>query len=128
DVEPDAAASVRVQDRKADAVTFAYQAKSPQLLRVAIASYPGWHATLNGTELPLRKVDRAFMGVVVPPGQGEVRLAYSPRYFWQAAAVSALAVLASVVVLASALPWSLRALQPARSGARARLATFSHDH
>ena len=50
--------------------------------------YPGWHAELNGADLPIVSVDRAFIGVVVPAGQGAIHLWYTPRWFWPGAALS----------------------------------------
>ena len=35
--------------------------------------------------------------MLVPPGQGDVRLTYTPRVFWLGAAVSVLAVLAAAL-------------------------------
>jgi hypothetical protein len=102
EVEPDSAATVTVQDRHGDAVTLRYQTSTPQVLRVAIPYFPGWHAAINGAELPIVRVDRAFIGVAIPPGQGEIRLWYSPRFFWWGAAASAVALLANLTVLARA--------------------------
>ena len=44
---------------------------------------------------------RRCLGVVVPPGQGHIRVWYTPRYFWLAAAASVVAVLITAFVLAS---------------------------
>jgi hypothetical protein len=49
-------------------------------------------------------VDYALTGVVVPPRAGEIELRYVPRLFWPAAAISAIALLAALVVLAHDLP------------------------
>jgi len=102
EVEPDPAATVTVQDRRSDSLTLRYQSASPQVLRVAIPYFPGWHAAVNSAELPIVRVDRAFIGVAIPPGQGEIRLWYSPRFFWWGAAASSLALLANLTVLGRA--------------------------
>ena len=39
------------------------------------------------------------MGIVLPPGEGEVQVWYAPRYFWPAAAVSAVGLLVTLAVL-----------------------------
>jgi hypothetical protein len=98
-VDPDASASVSVVSEDADALTLHYTAGSPSLLRVAIPAYPGWHAMLDGAEEPILTVDHAFTGVVVPPGEGDLRLFYEPRLFWVGALVSAMATLAVVRAL-----------------------------
>jgi uncharacterized membrane protein YfhO len=97
-IEADPSATATVVARELGSVQVHYTSPTPNLLRVAIADYPGWQATLvgvdgGGAQLPLVSVDRAFIGVVVPPGEGEVRLSYGPRLFWLGASVSALSVL-----------------------------------
>jgi uncharacterized membrane protein YfhO len=66
---------------------------------VAIPLYPGWHANLATAELPVRRVDHAFIGVVVPPGTGDVRLSYAPRLFWPGALISGLMLLALALAM-----------------------------
>jgi uncharacterized membrane protein YfhO len=68
---------------------------------VAIPFYPGWHARLNGNELPVLAVDGAFTGVVVPSGQGEVRLSYASKWLGAGAALSGLALAAVLAVFLS---------------------------
>jgi hypothetical protein len=96
---PVSAGSVSVVERGLDSVTLDYTADAAGLIRVAIPLYPGWTATLNGTALPLLRVDRAFTGLVVPAGQGEVRMQYRPRWFWLGASISGLAAAAVAAIL-----------------------------
>ena len=98
-VEPDASAVVSVVARGQDFLTFRYVSTKPNLVRVAIPAYPGWRATSGSSELPLRTVDGAFLGVVVPPGEAEVRVFYVPRFFWLGAAISGLALVVALLAL-----------------------------
>jgi hypothetical protein len=98
DVQLDPAASVSVVAHDAEGLTLRYTSATPNLLRVAIASYPGWHASLDGRELPLVPLDATFVGVEVPPGSGDVQLAFTSRWFAPGAALSILALLAAIVV------------------------------
>jgi len=92
-------ASVRVADRTMDSLTLHYVSHTPMnLLRIAIPVFPGWRATLDGVELPLLTADVAFIGVLVPAGEGDIHLAYNSRYFAPAAAISSLALLAVALV------------------------------
>jgi hypothetical protein len=95
----DPAAVVTVSGRAEDSLRLHYASKTPNLLRVAIPFYPGWKATLNGVELPLRTVDGAFIGVEVPPGEGDLALSYTPRWFALGATISTLALAAAVITL-----------------------------
>jgi hypothetical protein len=96
---PDASAWASVVERGEDHLVVRYRAASINLLRVAIPSFPGWHAALNGAELDVHTADHAFLGVVVPAGEGEIRLWYAPRFFWLGAAISAAALMLVLVAL-----------------------------
>jgi hypothetical protein len=97
-VRQDASATAEIVSRTEQSYDVRYRAASPSLLKLTDSWFPGWHATLGGAELPLVRVDHAFMGVVLPAGSGVVRFAYRPRFFWYGAALSlvAAAVLALV--------------------------------
>jgi hypothetical protein len=98
EVTPDEGATVTVVARTEDGLALDYASATPNLLRVAIPFYPGWHATLDGRDLPLVAVDAAFTGVQVPAGEGEVQLTYTPRLFVPGALVSTMALLAAALV------------------------------
>lgn len=99
----DPSAALQVEGQGSDWLTFHYRSATPNVVRVSIAFYPGWHAVLNGAELPLMRADRAFIGVLVPAGEGELRLSYSPRLFWRGAATSALALMAAAAIFGTSL-------------------------
>jgi Bacterial membrane protein YfhO len=108
-VEANPSASVNVVVREPEALTLHYASATPNLLRVAIPIYPGWQATLgDGQELSLVTLDAAFIGVLVPAGQGDIRLAYTPRWFWPGALLSGLALLAASTALAWPRAWRPR--------------------
>jgi hypothetical protein len=98
DVQLDPAANVVILERGQDYLAVHYRAASANLLRVAIPWYPGWHAMLNGADLPILAVDRALLGVLVPPGEGDIRVAYAPRFFALGAAISAVAISATLFI------------------------------
>lgn len=97
--ERDTSAFVTVQRRDEASFELQYRAADPGLMRVAVAWFPGWQASLNGSPVPVVPVDEALLGVIVPPGEGVVRLSYGPRYFPLAALLSAAAFLSSLVAL-----------------------------
>ena len=86
---------------------------SANVLRVAIPAFPGWHARLNGVELTTLSVDTAFQGVLVPAGEGDLRLEYTPRYFSIGALISSLALGACAAVLGRTFAYEvLQAVTP----------------
>jgi hypothetical protein len=97
-ISTDPSATVSVVVSGEDSLTLHYAAATSVLLRVAIPTYPGWHAQLSGRDLPLLAVDAAFTGIVVPAGEGDVQLSYTPRIFAAGAIVSLLALLTAVLV------------------------------
>jgi hypothetical protein len=96
----DATAMATVVERGPDHLVVRYASSAPAMLRIAVAYFPGWHATLDGRELPLETVDGAFIGVDAPPGSGEIELRYQPRFFAVGATISALALLLTLALFA----------------------------
>jgi hypothetical protein len=99
DLRPDPSATVELLRRGDDWLLLRYRTSTPNLLRLAMPIYPGWHADQDGRELTTVPVDHAFLGVVVPPGQGDIRVWYAPRYFWLGAAVSMVALIGTLLGL-----------------------------
>ena len=57
------------------------------------AYYPGWHATIDGRDVPLSRADYAIRGVMVPAGEHTVRFDYRPRSFYLGAGLSLISML-----------------------------------
>jgi hypothetical protein len=93
------AATATVVERDQDHLTVHYRSASPGLLRTAIPVFPGWHASIAGREVPTIPVDYAFVGAVVPAGEGDLVLWYTPNYLLAGAGVS----LATLLVIALAV-------------------------
>lgn len=51
------------------------------LLIVADCYFPGWHAWVNGKEVPIERVHGSFRGIRVPSGAFQVKLSYVSTYF-----------------------------------------------
>jgi hypothetical protein len=84
--DPAATATVLSYDEESYRVR--YHSASPALLRLSVPYYPGWHAIVDGKELPLVHVDAALIGVVVPAGDREVRFFFRSDSFRIGAAVT----------------------------------------
>jgi len=59
--------------------------------------FPGWTATLDGTEVPVERVDLVFRGVQLPPGEHTVVFSYRPAWFYGLLGLS-LVVTAGLVI------------------------------
>jgi hypothetical protein len=106
-IRQDPLATASVVAHAESAYQVRYRAASPSLLKLSETWFPGWHATLGSAELPIVSVDHAFMGVVVPAGEGLVAFDYRPRYFRYGLAVSLLAA-AALAVIVLRFPGSIR--------------------
>jgi len=76
-----------------------YDLAADSLLRMSVPYFPGWTAQADGQELRIVRVDHAFIGIVVPAGQGELTLEYRSKYFAWGAAISLLTLLTALVLI-----------------------------
>jgi hypothetical protein len=74
------------------------EAEGPGWLVLPRPWYPGWEARSEGFTLSVEPVDGALIGVALPEGQHTVSLRYWPTGLSRGLAVSALAVLALLVL------------------------------
>ena len=61
--------------------------------------YPGWHAYVNGKEVPLERVNGLIMGAEVPAGDNTLTFRYVPKAICYGAAVSAATIVLLIAVL-----------------------------
>lgn len=59
----------------------------------------GWSVRVNGTSVPIERVDHAFRGVLVPAGESQVRFRYDPLSTKLGLALATLAFLSGGVLL-----------------------------
>lgn len=69
------------------------------LLVLSEVDFPGWRATLDGTQVPLHKANYALRAVAVPAGQHALRLEYRPAPFYAGVVISLVALAGSLVTL-----------------------------
>ncbi|MDA1235953.1 MAG: YfhO family protein [Acidobacteria bacterium] len=92
-------AQVRIVSSSESSYVLSYDLAAESLLRMSVPYFPGWTAEADGQKLRIIRVDHAFIGVVVPAGQGELRLEYRSTYFAWGAALSLLTLLAALVLI-----------------------------
>jgi hypothetical protein len=81
-----------------------YQSATPGLMKLAVAWFPGWRASVGGRELPVLRVDHALMGVVAPEGEHDVEFEFHSTYFSAGMVITLIAVFILV-----ALAWTDKA-------------------
>jgi hypothetical protein len=82
--------------------------ETPSLLATSQPAIPGWRLAVDGEEATAVRVNGAFLGVVLGPGEHAVEMLYAPRG-WPVG----LALLAAGVLLAAWLLWWGRAREGA---------------
>jgi len=87
-------------ERESTKVRITCHAQGPFLLMTSQTWYPHWQVTVNGTARPLLRLNGNFQGVYVASQEAEVIFRYRwPRYAVAAYGISALALLAVLLVL-----------------------------
>jgi Bacterial membrane protein YfhO len=72
-------------------------ASSPQVLRLRLSSFPGWHATIDGRPLSLSPYLTMMLQAHIPAGKHVIELSYWPKRFTEGLVVAALVVVGFVV-------------------------------
>ena len=82
-----------------EALTIETQATAASTLVVAEAWFPGWHASVDGREVPIFRADALARAVAVPAGQHQVRFWFDVPSIWLGARLSVAAVLMLILVV-----------------------------
>jgi hypothetical protein len=77
-VTPSRPATVDFKNYSLHSAELAVESEAPGLLVFSEVNYPGWHATVNGTNAQVLTVDSALRGVAIPPGHSTVGFYYRP--------------------------------------------------
>ncbi|HEX8407745.1 MAG TPA: YfhO family protein [Thermoanaerobaculia bacterium] len=67
------------------------------LVASSVPWWPGWKVVRNGKRIDPIRVNGAFLGFAVPPGQSDVRVYYSPWSWWVGVGLAAIAVVGILV-------------------------------
>ena len=60
-------------------ISYTVETDQPRLLIISEVFYPaGWHATIEGQEVPILQANYLLRGIVVPPGRSTVDLTFDP--------------------------------------------------
>lgn len=94
-----AADAIRLVEDAPERLVLAVHATSPALAVVSDAYYPGWRATVDGAPVAIRHADWAFRAVPVPAGDHRIEMRYAPTSVRAGTLVSAVALLAAVLLL-----------------------------
>lgn len=92
-----AGAAVPVQWTGPSSLRLVTTSPSSRVLRLRIASVPGWRATIDGRPLALSPYLSMMLQAHIPPGHHVIELTYWPTRFTEGIVLAALAVLGFVV-------------------------------
>jgi hypothetical protein len=96
-----AAPPVRVTRQEPERVELVTTPRRRCILVLSDVWYPGWHAKVDGRDVPVERVDYLLRGVALDPGRHTVEMRYRPLSFrlgWIISLLTALGLAAAVVV------------------------------
>lgn len=70
--------AVRLVTRESQAWTVQADCPAQAMLVLAQTYYPGWHASIEGADVPIYRANGAFQAVALPAGAHTIRLDYAP--------------------------------------------------
>jgi len=94
---PLASASIR----EARPTDFRLTADAPRwsVIASSMPHWPGWKVAVNGSRVDPIRVNGAFLGFIVPPGESSIRVWYSPTTWWAGVWLSLLTCAVLIVVM-----------------------------
>jgi hypothetical protein len=98
--QPGPAGRVQVLESEPERLRLQVSAERPAWLVVGDGYYPGWTAALDGQPAPLVRTNLAFKGLPVPAGDHTVELSLAPRSLAVGLAITLVAALVVLAVLA----------------------------
>jgi uncharacterized membrane protein YfhO len=90
---------VSVSHRAPNRVGLVTSATTDRLVVVSEMYFPGWRARVDGVETTVYRINYLFRGIVVPAGQHQVEFDYLPASLLLGAAISALALVVTAVLV-----------------------------
>jgi hypothetical protein len=99
----DTLGSAAVEGKSPGYIKVAAHADQPALLAISQAYHRNWIALVNGQEVAPLPIYGALLGVPIPAGPASVELSYRPTDFYIGLAISAIAALAIVLLIARAI-------------------------
>jgi hypothetical protein len=102
-VQQDDSAQARIVGSNDESLRINYKAARDSLLLISIPYFPGWHATIEGRQLPVLRVDHALSGAIVPAGEHQLDFEFRSEWLKTGAMVSLLGLL----IAASVIGWGL---------------------
>lgn len=104
-----AAEDVQITHYGSNQITLAVASSTPGLLVLSELWYPGWQATVNGSQEPVLLANRALRAIPVPGGQSIVVLRFTP-FSWRLGLVAGGLGVCFLWLLT--MPWRLRRRTP----------------
>ncbi len=74
-------------------VQISVSTNQPVWLVLADVNYPGWHAEIEGQDIPIFQINHAFRAVQVPTGENTVTFSYQPAWLIVGAWVSLISII-----------------------------------
>jgi uncharacterized membrane protein YfhO len=89
---------VEIRPSPDDRVRIRVSSAGPAYLVVTDTWFPGWRATVSGSETVVWRANYAFRAVRVPGGQHEVEFVFRPRGFREGLIITLLALASTLAV------------------------------
>ncbi|MBU0998514.1 YfhO family protein, partial [Patescibacteria group bacterium] len=90
--------SVIYEEYKEQKSVLTVETEKEGMLFVSDLHYPGWKAFVDGKEVKIYRADFAFRAIAIPEGKHNVEFVYKPSSFFQGLKLSALSLLAIILL------------------------------
>ena len=99
----DSTATIRQTHLDADEVSYEVESLNGGLVVFSEIYYPGWHATIDGTESPIVRADYVLRAMYVPAGRHTIQMQFRPESVTTTETIANISFYALIALLAAAI-------------------------
>ena len=104
--------SVNILEYKNNHIIYDVTSCCTQFLVTSEIFYPGWQASIDGTETPIYEANSCFRAILLPPGRHRVIIKYNPLSFRIGACISMISM--TILFFLLLFPYILKKTQGQR--------------
>ncbi|ASZ12191.1 YfhO family protein [Chitinophaga pendula] len=105
----DSSATIQLKKNDLNSISYTASSTKPQFAVFSEIYYKaGWHAYIDGKEVPYARVNYALRGLMVPAGKHEIAFRFEPASYYKGIKISLFSYIATLLLIAAGIGMAFR--------------------